>query len=108
MSIENFLNWIGYEVKDKLTGFVGVVVSIDFQISGCVQADVRPILLDKEGEIGKGYWFDLNRLTVINDNRRMPVPKFNEIVLPIVKTAYTNTGPMKKDSVYLHKTAQKV
>lgn len=55
MLIKKHLNLLGHEVKDKVSDFKGVVTSISFDLYGCVQADVRPKELDKDGSIQKGW-----------------------------------------------------
>ena len=48
MEIKKHLDLLGYEVEDKVSNFKGVVISISFDLYGCVQADVRPKELTKK------------------------------------------------------------
>ena len=61
-------NFLGYVVKDKVSGMTGVVTSLSFDLYGCVQMLVRP-QIDKEGKLPEAHWFDLSRLEKTNDNR---------------------------------------
>lgn len=54
---------LGCTVKDKITGFEGVVTGIVDYLSGCNQALVVP-KVDKDGKLRDAHWFDVQRLTV--------------------------------------------
>ena len=49
--IDNHLKLLGLKVKDRATKFEGIVQSICFDLFGCIQADVRPEELDKDGKV---------------------------------------------------------
>ena len=70
------LDLLGHIVKDKVTGFEGIVASVDFQLYGCIQADVRPNKLTNDGKIADGFWFDINRLTVVSKKPVVDPPEF--------------------------------
>jgi len=53
----------GRKVKDRITGFSGVVTGVVFYISGCHQALVAPGV-DKDGKVQDSHWFDVQRLEV--------------------------------------------
>lgn len=67
---------IGYTVRDRITGFEGVVTGFVVYISGCNQALVVPKA--KDGRMGDGAWIDEQRLEttdahrVVLDNSRTP------------------------------------
>ena len=67
---------MGHKVKDKVSDYTGVVISISFDLYGCIQADVRPITLNKEGSIVQGVWLDVSRLKVLTKKPLMDVPDF--------------------------------
>ena len=69
------LKLLGFEVKDAVTKFTGVVVSVTFDLYGCVQAYVVP-KADKTGKIGDGNWFDIKRLQKVSSAPVMAVPKW--------------------------------
>jgi len=60
MSIKN-----GLTVKDRITGFSGVVTGIVEYLTGCNQALVVPPM-DKNGKIPESIWFDVQRLEVLD------------------------------------------
>ena len=76
MLIKKHLDLLGHKVKDKVSDFEGVVISISFDLYGCIQADVRPINLDKEGKLIQGSWFDVARLEVVSKKPLMEQPDF--------------------------------
>ena len=77
MLIKKHLELLGHEVKDKVSDFRGVVISMSFDLYGCIQADVRPKDLKKdEGTPKPGYWLDVSRLEVISKKPLMEQPNF--------------------------------
>ena len=75
MEIKKHLDLLGLKVKDKVTGFCGVIDSISFDLYGCVQASVRPPINEKE-ELPDGRWFDVNRLSIKSKKPVMNIPNF--------------------------------
>jgi len=77
MLIEKHLGLLGHEVKDKVSDFSGVVISMSFDLYGCIQADVRPTSLNKEkGTPQQGYWMDVSRLEIVSKYPFMEQPDF--------------------------------
>ena len=76
MLIKEHLNLLGHKVKDKVSDFEGVVISISFDLYGCIQADVRPTTLNKDNNIIMGSWLDVNRLIVLTKKPLMDAPNF--------------------------------
>jgi len=76
MNFLSHLNWLGYHVKDKVTGYEGVVESICFDLYGCIQATVKPCGQDKDGKPHQAHWFDISRLTTIETAPVMNPPNF--------------------------------
>ncbi len=70
---------IGSEVKDRITGFSGVVTGRAEYITGCTQCLVVP-RLSADGNYREGQWFDEQRLDPISavvhklDNSQTPGP----------------------------------
>jgi hypothetical protein len=57
---------LGAQVKDVITGFVGVVTGRCEWITGCIQYVVAPQKLNKETSAPvPGEWFDEQRLKVL-------------------------------------------
>ena len=44
MNVQESISLVGFKVKDKVTGFEGIVETISFDLYGCVQAVVRPMV----------------------------------------------------------------
>ena len=76
MEIKKHLDLLGLKVKDKVTGFCGVIDSISFDLYGCVQASINPGT-DKDGKRQDGYWFDVKRLRVTGKKPVMEIPNFD-------------------------------
>lgn len=73
--MKEHLSLLGMNVKDKVSGFVGVVTSVSFDLYGCIQAIVLPTCNDKN-EPQESRWFDVNRLEVTG-GPVMERPKFD-------------------------------
>ena len=76
MLIKEHLDLLGHKVKDKVSDFEGVVISISFDLYGCIQADVRPTTLNKDNNIIMGSWLDVSRLEVLTKEPLMDVPNY--------------------------------
>ena len=74
MSLEKYVNMLGYRCRDKVTGVEGVIVSVSFDLYGCIQAIVHPGK-DKEGTLKETIWFDIERLEIISKDPVMPLPE---------------------------------
>jgi hypothetical protein len=70
------LDLLGMRVRDRVTGYTGVVASISFDLYGCVQAIVNPGL-DKDGKPMDSGWFDVGRLEVADPTPVMDRPSFD-------------------------------
>lgn len=86
-SVHDHLDLLGICVKDRVTGFTGVVTSITFDLYGCIQGLVHPGL-DKEGKPLDQCWFDMNRLQIAG-KRVMPAPGY-------ATAAPADKGPSEK------------
>lgn len=75
-NIKQHLDWLGFKVKDKTTGFTGVVTSISFDLYGCIQAIVNPAMT-KEGKLQDAHYFDVSRLQKIGKSRVMELPNYD-------------------------------
>jgi hypothetical protein len=76
--INDYLKFLGQKVRDRVTGWEGVVSSISFDLYGCVQAVITPKVA-KDGKIPEGRWFDIKRLVVLSSKSVMPVPSFAQV-----------------------------
>ena len=74
-SVNQYLEILGFKVKDKVTGFVGVAESVSFDLYGCVQIAVRSAM-NAKGETSEGKWFDYQRLELISKKPVLEAPNF--------------------------------
>lgn len=77
MQIEKHMKLLGLKVKDKVTGFNGVVASLSFDLYGCVQAVVTPPA-GEDGKLEDGRYFDVTRLEVTSNKPVMDLPDFSK------------------------------
>ncbi len=77
METKKHIELLGLRAKDAVTGFEGVITSIDFDLYGCVQAAITPPVDDK-GELKDGKWFDVTRLIVSDKVPVMALPDFSK------------------------------
>lgn len=57
---------LGYEVKDRVSGFQGVAIGRHQYLQGCARISVQPPV-DEKGELPESKVFDEPDLTVIGD-----------------------------------------
>jgi hypothetical protein len=69
MSIE-----LGDKVKDRVSGFQGVVVSKTNYLNGCCRVGVKPQALEKGSTIDE-EWFDIGQIDLISPKAVSVVPK---------------------------------
>ena len=75
--IKETVDLLGRHATDVLTGLNGVIVSVSFDVSGCVQAWIAPPAKDG-AEPRDGKWFDVQRLNVdMTGNPMISVPDFD-------------------------------
>ena len=75
MCVQRHLRMLGLKVKDRVTGYTGIVATIGFDLYGCVQAIVNPGL-DEKGDTRDSRWFDVQRLDVLDPVPVMKRPDF--------------------------------
>lgn len=73
--MNEYMKLLGMKVKDRVTGFTGIVESVSFDLYGCVQVVLRPAV-SKEGKPGEGHWFDAKRIEVLGKTPVMAPPAF--------------------------------
>lgn len=91
-NVQKYLDMLGTKVRDRVTGFEGVVTSVGFDLYGCIQCVVSPPI-DKDGRLPDGRWFDSNRIEVMSTTPVMGRPDFS-----FTKEAIANgeKGPAEK------------
>ena len=60
---------LGSEVKDKITGFKGVIRVRSEYLTGCNVYGVQPQKLTKDGEIGAWKYFDEDLLVLVKKDK---------------------------------------
>ena len=70
-----YIHLLGMAVVDKVTGFAGIVTSVGYDLYGCVQVVVTPVM--KDGKREDSCWFDAHRLEVVGTKPVMEVPDFS-------------------------------
>jgi hypothetical protein len=87
--MQEHLKILGLAARDVVTGFAGIVVSVSFDLAGCVQALIVPGI-DKDGKIRDACWYDSKRLFFLSKEPVMNVPTFEAIPggekLPLYKS----------------------
>lgn len=85
MKIKKHMKLLGLKVKDRVTGFSGIVTTVSFDLYGCIQVAVTPAAFgESKGELKTGMWFDVTRLIILDENPVMELPDF--------KKGYVGTG----------------
>ena len=80
--VRPYLELLGQTARDKITGLQGTIVSVSFDLFGCVQAVLAPPLpVDKDGNKDhhkkpESFWLDVNRLDIVRRERVMPIPPY--------------------------------
>lgn len=73
--MNEYINLLGKKVQDCVTGQKGVVTSVSYDISGCIQGWVHPGL-GSDGKMLDGGWIDTKRLAVSDEAPVMDMPVF--------------------------------
>jgi hypothetical protein len=74
--MKEYLDWLGYKCRDRVTTFEGVADSVCFDLYGCVQVSVMPEIRAEDKERRSGLWFDVKRLEKVSDKRVMEPPSW--------------------------------
>lgn len=80
---QNFKFSLGEKVKEKITGFEGVVMSQAAYISGCTQYGVMSTELDTEGASKSWIYYDENRLASLGSKIELDEDEEEEPETPI-------------------------
>lgn len=70
MAIESLL---GKKVKDKISGFKGVVVGETRWLWGCLRVGVERRKVNNDGKVSDPEWFDVDRVEVIAGSKTMRI-----------------------------------
>lgn len=75
-NVRKHMSLLGLKVKDRVTGYIGVVASVSFDLYGCVQALVNPGM-GKDGKLQEQVYFDVARLEVLDKTPVMNAPDYD-------------------------------
>ena len=68
-----YLHWLGGQGQDHLTGMVGWITGITYNLTGCVQIYLDPGALREDGTPTPGLWVDVDRVELAEDKKlRLP------------------------------------
>lgn len=99
IQVRPHLELLGFKVRDKVSGFEGVVTSIGFDLMGCVQCIVSPAADNTTGKKADSHWLDYKRLTKLSEQPVMDTPDFAYDVLEVpqaVEARRAVQGPVSK------------
>ena len=74
---EEYLELLGQEARDIVTGFEGVIATVYFKLSGRIQVHLSP-RIDPEGKAREGCVFDVESIGVTSSEPVMDPPDYNE------------------------------
>lgn len=77
-AMNEYINLLGKKVKDRVSGLTGVVTSVCYDISGCIQGWVNPGV-GADGKLLDGGWIDTKRLVVTDKTPVMDMPAFGPL-----------------------------
>jgi hypothetical protein len=81
-----YLDLLGHEVTDCVTGFRGVAEAVSYDLYGCIQVLLRSPMIEK-GKLEDARWFDGKRLSKTTEQPVMPAPSFEQEDGPAEKPA---------------------
>ena len=67
---------LGDRVKDKVTGFAGIVTAKTEWLNGCVRLTVQPEKLEKDGKVKDGMSFDIEQLELVKSSAVRVQPQY--------------------------------
>lgn len=60
---------LGDRVKDRITGYTGIVTCVTEYLNGCFRCGIQPEKLDKDGKVPDSRYFDIEELVVVNKGK---------------------------------------
>ena len=71
--VKKHFKLLGLPVRDKITNKEGIVVSLSFDLYGCIQ-----VLITTQGNAAQSHWIDVNRVTVLSKKVAMDRPDYTK------------------------------
>ena len=65
---------LGQKVRDTVSGFEGIVVSVTRYLNECVRVGVQPAT-DKDGKLPVAEFFDIEQVELVDQGVRKEAPK---------------------------------
>lgn len=88
--------FLGLKAKDKISGYEGVISSINFDLYGCIQVVISPSKKD-DGTLPNGHYFDISRVEILDETPVMVAPFLVEAAeAPEVEVAKGKKGSAEK------------
>lgn len=88
---------LGDRVRDKLSGFQGIVIGITYWLHNCIRIGVSPEEM-KDGKPVESQWFDEPQLGIIEKHAFLPSPpaEFHRPVSEPQKPIRMSGGPARE------------
>lgn len=74
-NLNKHLSKLGKRARDVVTGQTGVIVSVSFDLYGCIQVVLNPGI-DKDGKHREQGWYDIARMEITDEKPVMQQPAF--------------------------------
>lgn len=94
-TVEEYLEILGFKIRDRVTGMTGVATSVSFDLYGCVQIILNPGV-DKDGKTKDLQWLDFNRVEKIPMKKRVMDPPIFILQKAKENTNQSIDGPENK------------
>lgn len=70
---------LGQRVRDRISGFSGVVTAYSQHLNGCDRVWISPPV-DKDGKIVEGMWIDIYSLDVVDEQNCILPPETQKAI----------------------------
>lgn len=90
------INYLGRKAKDKISGSVGIIISVCFDLYGCIQVVLTPGKIAKDGkEVSSIGWIDINRIEIMKGKPVMKHPDFSNRYYSLEDVGGAANKPLK-------------
>lgn len=72
MTKQDHIDNLGKKCHDIVTGMKGVIVSVSFDLYGCIQYAIQPPAAKGDNQVPNSFWFDENRVLLETKRPVMP------------------------------------
>ena len=95
MIVQQSVDFLGKQVKDKISGRKGIVTSVCFDLYGCIQVVINEQRKDKDDKEITFGWIDINRIEIIKNKKIMNCPNYNNKYSSLVDVGGPADKPMR-------------